>query len=295
MAPLSSTSSSSANLAPLFQNGTNQPISTTPSSLNLKQKSSHDEIKSSDVSEQLATAAAVSSEGISRPIGTMLPDDDDANDRAQLAASAPSKKLFLSRKRRMNDDSANRDDLKLVKLEPPANETLQYSFQSALNTIFSSTSNRQHQPITMDESLSAGAVASALCATERQAPPRLQQTKGIVTPDTRCSSQPTIRPLETDFCFGPGTSRNPGNKALKHIAYYATLPYIKETALYVTNENLVIAKKVIAVWTRTGGRFLKPDDKSALWLPVQDDDFILSKIQRSIGTWKGAWRRDLKD
>jgi hypothetical protein len=149
----------------------------------------------------------------------------------------------------------------------------------------------------MDESLSAGAVASALCATKRQAPPPppLQPTKRIVTPDTRCPFQPTIRPLETDFCFGPGTSRNPGNKALKHIAYYATLPYIKETARYVTNENLVIAKKVIAVWTRTGGRFLEPDDKSALWLPVQDDDFILAKIQRSIGSWKGAWKRELKD
>lgn len=295
MAPLSSTSSSSASLAPLFQNGMNLPISTTPSSLNLKQTSIHDDIKSSDVSEQLATAAAASSKRINRPIGTVLPADDDANDRAQLAASAPSKKLFLSRKRRMNDDSASRDDLKLVKLEPPANETLQYSFQSVLNTLSSSTCNRQHQPITMDESLSAGAVASALCATKRQAPPPLQHTKGIVTPDTRCPSQPTIRPLETDFCFGPGTSRNPGNKALKHIAYYATLPYIKETARYVTNENLVIAKKVIAVWTRTGGRFLEPDDKSALWLPVQDDDFILAKIQRSIGSWKGAWKRELKD
>ena len=302
MAPCisSSTLDSSGSLAPLLQNGMNLPISNA-SSLNLKLKSSHDGIKSSHVPVQLSTAAAqVSSEGACRSIGAALPDDEDANDSAPSGASAPTKKLFLSRKRRMNEDLSSQDDSKCTRIEPPANETPPQTFQSALNIVSASTCNRQqHHPGLLavnDGSLSAGAVASALCAIKTRAPPPSQEPKAVVTPDTRlqCSS-PTIRPLETDFCFGPGTSRNPGNKALKHIAYYTTVPFLKENARAVANENIVIAKKVIEVWTSTGGRFLTSDDKSALWLPVQDDDFILAKIQRSIGSWKGAWRHELKE
>lgn len=300
MAPLSSTAASSG-LAPMNElissNVMNLPISIT-SSLNAKPISRNDG-EASEVQPQLSVSEPPNNRCLSQSGGASLPAEDNAIAQRDEAnrPSAPSKKLFLTRKRGMNhvvgaSEETPVVDFKRTKLEVNATPLL----RSSIFYVSSQTTASEQQPVSMNGSLTAGDVASALCAIKRQG---LVETKRIVTPEIgsqqQQSSKPTIRPLLTDFCFGPGTSRNPGNKALKHIAYYTTLPFLQENARAVANENIIIAKKVVETWTSTGGRFLKSDDKSALWLPVQDDDFILGKIQRSIGSWKGAWRQELKE
>jgi len=217
---------------------------------------------------------------------------------SERRVSAPRKKLFLSRKRRtMSDTSSEASSEGSLEVSKSARLTNSSTPRHALHpsTLLHTTPQvtRNSRLVVNDSMTTVNASASAL---ETTAPMNVFTNTRVVSPEAdEKPTGPTIRPLDIDYCFGPGTSRNPGNKALKHMAYYATIPFLQENARSGPNENFVIAKKVVQIWTGAGGRFLQSDDRSALWLPVTDQDFIVEKIRRSIGSWKGAWRHELKE
>ena len=210
--------------------------------------------------------------------------------------SAPRKKLFLSRKRRTvsdtSSDASSDGSLEVNKAVKVANNVTPRHLLQNLSILRHTTPHVTRNPRLEPKD----SVPTMMAASAIQGNPNAALHSRVVSPDAgeEKPSGPTIRPLETDYCFGPGTSRNPGNKALKHMAYYATIPFLQENARSSPNENFVIAKNVVQLWERAGGRFLQSDDKSALWLPVTDHEFIVEKIRRSIGSWKGSWRLELK-
>lgn len=214
--------------------------------------------------------------------------------------SAPRKKLFLSRKRRTVSDTysetSSEGSLELNKaVKVSSSGTPRNPLQNL--SLLQHTTPHAARNARLDTGDSVPTVPNST-ASAIQGNPNAALNLRVVSPDTgeeKPSGAPTIRPLETDYCFGPGTSRNPGNKALKHMAYYATIPFLQENARSGPNENFVIAKQVVQLWQQAGGRFLQSDDKSALWLPVTEHEFIVEKIRRSIGSWKGLWRHSLKD
>lgn len=269
--------------------------------------------KPSESRDRTFTTPASSSE--SAPLSGDCVASDSATNDTNARVSAPRNKLFLKRKRRMEPDATSETtsevtkSAKLVNNGTPRNHLLSLASAAETMALSSQAATATQRNDSNREATSTAGQAAALSAAttkttitgqahilpDRVVTPEVRNEKQSYKPKPSADVGPTIRPLESDYCFGPGTSRNPGNKALKHMAYYATLPFLQGKGRSSTNENLTIAKKVVHVWQGAGGRFLQSDDKSAFWLPVTDHAYIVEKIRRSIGSWKGSWRHEVHE